>query len=125
MMPLSQVNTIARRASHFLRKLRVLLDGLRDVAVPFDIAPDGTFYGWADLSGLPAGLNSGMQSLRPTLEAQVICVPGEFFDINPGKRRSTRASRFTRYARFSFWPELAMVEKGVRRLERLVHRHGR
>jgi hypothetical protein len=105
---------------HFLRKRSLLLDGLREVGVRFDIAPEGTFYGWADLSALPRGLDEGMQFFRAALEEQVICVPGEFFDINPGKRRSSRASRFTRYARFSFGPELPVVEEGVRRLQRLI-----
>ncbi|MCU0635062.1 MAG: pyridoxal phosphate-dependent aminotransferase [Gemmatimonadaceae bacterium] len=105
---------------HFQHKRRVLLDGLRDVGVRFDIAPEGTFYGWADLSALPPGLNDGMQFFRAALEHQVICVPGEFFDINPGKRRASRASRFTRYARFSFGPELPVVEEGVRRLQAMI-----
>jgi N-succinyldiaminopimelate aminotransferase len=108
---------------HFLRKRSVLLDGLREVGVRFDIAPEGTFYGWADLSALPKGLDDGMQFFRAALEERVICVPGEFFDINPGKRRSSRASRFTRYARFSFGPELSVVEEGVQRLQRMIRAH--
>jgi N-succinyldiaminopimelate aminotransferase len=53
----------------------------------------------------------------------VICVPGEFFDINPGKRRSGRTSRFRRYARFSFGPEGDEVAEGVRRIAALVERY--
>jgi aspartate/methionine/tyrosine aminotransferase len=114
-----RAETRAIRAA-FQRKRSVLLDGLREVGIRFDIAPEGTFYGWADLSALPRGLADGMAFFRAALEQQVICVPGEFFDINPGKRRASRASRFTRYARFSFGPELPVVEEGVRRLQALV-----
>ena len=87
-----------------------------------DVEPEGTFYVWADLSGLPAPLNDGMAFFKAALEEKVICVPGEFFDINPGKRRSGRASRFRTYARFSFGPEESAVAEGVRRLGEMVRR---
>ena len=35
-----------------------------------------------------------MAFFRAALEQQVIVVPGEFFDVNPGKRRAARLSRF-------------------------------
>ena len=35
----------------------------------------------------------------------MICVPGEFFDVNPGKRRSGRPRASGSYVRFSFGPE--------------------
>ena len=46
-----------------------------------------------------------MQFFKAALEEKVICVPGEFFDVNPGKRRAGRPSRFRQYARFSFGPD--------------------
>ena len=62
----------------------------------------------------PAGaINDGMSFFRAALERQVICVPGEFFDVNPGKRRSGRPSRFRHYVRFSFGPDEATVVEGV------------
>lgn len=104
----------------FLRKRRILVDGLKASGLRLDIEPEGTFYVWADLSALPAPLNDGMGFFRAALEEKVICVPGEFFDINPGKRRSGRGSRFRSYARFSFGPEEASIVEGVERIERLV-----
>jgi hypothetical protein len=77
---------------------------------------------WADLAALPAPLNDGMEFFRAAIEEGVICVPGEFFDINPGKRRSGRPSRFRTYARFSFGPEEAAVAEGVRRIGEMVAR---
>jgi aspartate/methionine/tyrosine aminotransferase len=106
----------------FLRKRRILVDGLREAGLRLDIEPEGTFYVWADLSGLPEPLSDGMGFFRAALEEQVICVPGEFFDINPGKRRNGRSSRFRTYARFSFGPEQAVVEEGVRRIAEMVRR---
>ncbi len=104
----------------FARKRQLLLDGLREIGVRFDVEPDGTFYGWADISKLPSTINDGMSFFRRALEAKVICVPGEFFDVNPGKRRSGRPSRFRQYVRFSFGPEEAQVVEGVRRIQEFV-----
>ncbi len=106
----------------FLRKRRIMVDGLRQAGARLDVEPEGTFYVWADLAGLPAPLNDGMGFFKAALEEKVICVPGEFFDINPGKRRSGRASRFRTYARFSFGPEESAVAEGVRRLVDMVQR---
>ena len=49
-------------------------------------------------------------------------MPGEFFDVNPGKRRSGRPSRFRNYVRFSFGPEERAVVEGVRRLQEMVRK---
>jgi aspartate/methionine/tyrosine aminotransferase len=104
----------------FLRKRAILGQGLSAAGVRFDLDPEGTFYWWGDVSALPAPLNTGMGFFRQALERQVICVPGEFFDVNPGKRRSGRPSRFRNYVRFSFGPEEAAVVEGVRRIGEMV-----
>jgi N-succinyldiaminopimelate aminotransferase len=97
-----------------------LLEGLRTLGVRVDRAPEGTFYVWGDLSGLPPPLTEGMAFFRAALEHQVITVPGEFFDINPGKRRRGRASRFRNHARFSFGPSMGILELALERLTALV-----
>jgi aspartate/methionine/tyrosine aminotransferase len=111
--------TAAIRRS-FGAKRAILLEGLKAAGMRFDLEPQGTFYCWADVSELPAGLNDGMSLFRALLERQVICVPGEFFDVNPGKRRSGRPSRFRSYVRFSFGAEEERVTEGVRRIQRLA-----
>jgi aspartate/methionine/tyrosine aminotransferase len=104
----------------FLRKRRMLGDGLRAAGVRFDLEPEGTFYWWGDVSTLPPSIATGMTFFQQALERQVICVPGEFFDVNPGKRRSGRPSRFRNYVRFSFGPEEGAVAEGVRRIQAMV-----
>lgn len=104
----------------FAQKRAVMLERLRRMGVRVDRAPEGTFYVWGDVSQLPEPLHDGMGLFREALAKKVIVVPGEFFDVNPGKRRSARLSRFRRYVRFSFGPSLQTVEKALDRLEALV-----
>ena len=70
----------------------------------------------------PPPLDDGMGFFRAALEKKVITVPGEFFDVNPGKRRSQRASRFRRHVRFSFGPAMDNLETALGRLETLIKR---
>ncbi|HET6413886.1 MAG TPA: pyridoxal phosphate-dependent aminotransferase [Anaeromyxobacter sp.] len=104
----------------FGEKRRRMLQGLEAMGVRFDRAPDGTFYCWGNVAHLPPPLNEGMGFFRTALERKVIVVPGEFFDVNPGKRRPGRASRFRSYVRFSFGPPLTQIEKALSRLEALI-----
>ncbi len=111
--------TLATHAA-FREKRDRLLSRLERLGVRTDRAPDGTFYVWGNVAGLPPPLNDGMGFFRAALERQVICVPGEFFDVNPGKRRSQRSSRFKSYVRFSFGPSLSVLERALGRLEEMI-----
>jgi N-succinyldiaminopimelate aminotransferase len=104
----------------FREKRDYLLSRLERLGVRFDRAPDGTFYCWGSVANLPPTMSDGMSFFRAALERKIITVPGEFFDVNPGKRRSGRASRFRDYVRFSFGPSMATLEKAVARLEAMV-----
>jgi aspartate/methionine/tyrosine aminotransferase len=104
----------------FRDKRTRLLSGLERLGVRVDGPPEGTFYIWGDITGLPAPLNEGMSFFRAALGRKVITVPGEFFDINPGKRRRGRGSRFRSHVRFSFGPSFPVVEQALERLEELV-----
>jgi N-succinyldiaminopimelate aminotransferase len=106
----------------FRVKRDYLLSHLERLGVRIDRAPDGTFYVWGSVDELPAPLNDGMGFFRAALEEKVIVVPGEFFDVNPGKRRPGHTSRFKSYVRFSFGPEMAALERAVQRFERLLSR---
>jgi aspartate/methionine/tyrosine aminotransferase len=105
----------------FRAKRDRLLTGLERLGVRTDRAPDGTFYVWGRVDGLPPPLADGMSFFRAALDKKVIVVPGEFFDINPGKRRLGRSSRFERHVRFSFGPRLDVLNEAFARLAALVH----
>ncbi len=104
----------------FRAKRDLMVSRLERLGVRFERPPEGTFYAWGNVSALPEPLNDGMGLFREALKHKVIVVPGEFFDINPGKRRHGRASRFKHHVRFSFGPCMETIAKAVDRLETLV-----
>ncbi len=106
----------------FIPKRDMMMNGLTKLGVKVDAAPQGTFYVWGDVSGLPEPLSTGLGFFNAALNEQVICVPGEFFDVDPGQRRHGRPSRFRHHVRFSFGPEAAILETALGRLEALVKR---
>lgn len=105
---------------HFARKRHRMLNGLRDLGFVVDLPPEGTFYVWASAAYLPPAIADGMSFFRAALERQVITVPGEFFDVDPGKRRGGRASRFRKHLRFSFGPPMEQIELALERIGALV-----
>jgi len=110
------------RAIHatFGKKRARLLNGLRDLGFTVDLPPEGTFYVWASAEHLPASIRDGMAFFRAALDRKVISVPGDFFDVDPGKRRGSRTSRFRRHLRFSFGPPLARLELALDRFKELI-----
>src|SRR5262249_13859274 len=114
-----QKETLAINAA-FREKRDRMIQRLDGVGNPPDPAPGGTFYVWGNLSALPPPLNDGMGFFRAALEKKVITVPGEFFDVNPGKRRSRRASRFRSYSRFSFGAPQPQLEEALARMQVLI-----
>lgn len=106
--------------STFRAKRDSMVERLTGMGLELERPPGGTFYVWADVSELPPGLNNGMDFFRAALEEKLICVPGEFFDVNPGQRRADRPSRFRNHVRFSFGPEAETLDRGLDRLEDLI-----
>ena len=104
----------------FAKKRDFLVEGLKEIGVRFDVEPQGTFYAWGDLSALPASLRNSDDFFRAALDRKVICVPGHFFDVNPGKRRTGRPSRFVEHVRFSFGPPMTVLEEALDRLRAMV-----
>jgi aspartate/methionine/tyrosine aminotransferase len=105
---------------HFGQKRRFVLDRLKQMGLGVDAEPTGSFYVWANLSGLPKPLNDGMSFFREGLKENVIIVPGVFFDVNPGNRRLH--GRYENYCRISFGPELKKLELGLNALERVIQK---
>jgi len=124
---LDEAHVVAEtRAVHetFREKRHLMLARLERLGVRFDRHPEGTFYAWGSVAGLPPPLNDGMGFFRAALAEKVITVPGEFFDVNPGKRRSGSRSRFRSYVRFSFGPPRPALERALDRLDAMVARAG-
>jgi N-succinyldiaminopimelate aminotransferase len=104
----------------FAHKRELMIEGLRKIGVGIDVLPEGTFYVWGSVAELPDGLNEGTAFFKQALTRKVIAVPGQFFDVNPGKRRAGRASRFARHIRFSFGPSEEVLVRALGRLESMV-----
>lgn len=104
----------------FRVKRQLMLEGLERLGIMVNSPPQGGFYCWGDLRRLPDHLNTGMKLFRAALDEKVIVVPGEFFDINPGRRRPDRPGRFEHFVRFSFGPHDGVLERGLEGLGRLL-----
>jgi aspartate/methionine/tyrosine aminotransferase len=103
---------------HFAKKRALVLSRLKKLGITADAAPSGAFYVWANLSKLPPPLDEGMNFFRECLKEKVIVVPGIFFDVNPGNRRSLM--RFKNYCRISFGPEIEKLEQGLAAMQRVI-----
>jgi len=103
----------------FAAKRNLMVESLSAMGVRFASEPASTFYVWGCLDGLPEPLNDSMTFFRRALEHKVMTVPGTFFDINPGKRRSGR-SPYEQWMRFSFGPPMDNLAMGLKRLTAMV-----
>jgi aspartate/methionine/tyrosine aminotransferase len=103
---------------HFGKKRAMLLSRLKKLDITADAAPAGAFYVWANLAKLPPPLDDGMNFFRECLKEKVIVVPGVFFDVNPGNRRTH--ARYKNYCRISFGPEIEKLELGLNAFGRVI-----
>jgi len=107
--------------SLFREKRDLMTSRLTAMGMKLHAIPTGAFYVFADVSGLPGGLSDGMQLFREALERKVIVVPGEFFDVNPGRRRRNGSSLLRGFVRFSYGPPIETLSLGLDRLEALIN----
>lgn len=99
----------------FAEKRRVMVEALTGMGIDVRNSGRGTFYLWADLQALPAPLSNADTFFRQALSRKVMTVPGRFFDVNPGRLRSTPMIGDT-WARFSFGPPIDNMRAGLDRL---------
>tara|TARA_R110002167_G_scaffold202049_2_gene405790 strand:+ start:5492 stop:6769 length:1278 start_codon:yes stop_codon:yes gene_type:complete len=104
----------------FMEKRNYMVSKLREIGFNLPISPDGGFYCFPSLEKLPEPLRDGMVIFKALLKEKVICVPGEFFDVNPGRRRKHVHSRLKNYVRFSYGPPIEELKIGMNRLASLV-----
>jgi len=103
----------------FVEKRNLMVHRLKAMGIRFAAEPTSTFYCWACLDQLPAPLNAAMDFFWKALDHQVMTVPGAFFDVNPGKRRSG-PSPYKQWMRFSFGPDMQNMVQGLDRLEAMI-----
>lgn len=107
----------------FAKKRNLMTARLREMGIRCAQEPRGTFYCWASIEGLKPPFDDATTFFRRALERKVMTVPGEFFDVNPGKRRPG-PSPYRQWMRFSFGPPIDNVEMGLDRLAAML-REGR
>lgn len=104
----------------FRSKRDLVVSRCRAMGMEVADPPEGAFYLFPKLEGLPARFRDGQALFEAALDQQVICVPGAFFDIDPGNRRSAFGSRLSPHVRLSFGPDEATLVRGLDRLAALV-----
>ncbi len=110
--------------STFRPKRDLLLNRLTSMGVRVERPPEGTFYVWGSVRDLPESISTGMRFFRTGLDHGFICVPGEFFDVNPGRRRAARPSRYRHHVRFSFGPAIESLIPGLNRVQTMIEGAG-
>ena len=103
----------------FAKKRNVMLEGLEALGIRCEHAPMGTFYVWADLSGLPRPLNNAEAFFKAGLERKVVTLPGRFFDVNPGGAHPPMKA-LKKWVRFSFGPSEDKITTGLGRLGEII-----
>jgi aspartate/methionine/tyrosine aminotransferase len=103
----------------FSRKRNLMVSRLKKLGIPCAQEPRGTFYCWASLAKLKPPFNDAMTFFRRALQHKVMTVPGEFFDVNPGKFRRG-PSPYRQWMRFSFGPPIDNVTMGLDRLAAML-----
>ena len=98
--------SVAEMLGHYERRRRVMVEGLRGIPGVRVSWPEGSFYAFADVSGLfgPKGVSGSTDFCERLLrEAHVAAVPGDAFGNGA-------------CVRFSFATGIERVEEGIRRL---------
>ena len=103
----------------FAAKRNTMLQSLKELGVTFAHESRSTFYLWGSLANLPEPWNDAKTFFRQALQRKVMTVPGEFFDINPGKRR-VNPSPYKSWMRFSFGPPMDNMQQGLSRLHEML-----
>ncbi len=100
-----------------------MVERLSKMGIRIPRPSEGTFYVWGSLADLPDPFNDGQVFFRRALDEKVLTVPGEYFDVNPGRRRKG-PSPYAQWMRFSFGPPVDNMVLGLDRLEAMLNTAG-
>jgi len=103
----------------FRAKRDEMVERLKGMGIRLAAEPVSTFYCWGTIRELPPPFDDAMHFFRRALERKVMTVPGEFFDVNPGKYRQG-PSPYRQWMRFSFGPPMDNMRMGLGRLESML-----
>jgi aspartate/methionine/tyrosine aminotransferase len=125
-LPLMELDFIRRDTwalqRHFRAKRDFLLQELDRMGIKVQWKPNATFYVWADLSSLPPPINDCLVFFEECCREKVICVPGVFFDVNPGGIRHITKSKCINHVRFSYGPPKENLYLGMQKVEQIINR---
>jgi hypothetical protein len=107
----------------FRKKRDAMVERLKAMGVTLPVESQATFYAFGSVADLPPPLNDGRAFLRESLKNKVLTVPGEFFDVNPYRRRPA-PSPLAPFVRFSFGPPMENMLAGLGRLGGMVKAAG-
>ncbi len=123
-IPLLQPNHADQEAEsiqkEFDKKRKYMIQRLKEMGFVLPGIPEGGFYCFASLENLPETLADGMKFFKALLQYKVICVPGEFFDVNPGQRRKMINTRLKKYVRLSFGPRFDEIKLGLDKIQQML-----
>jgi aspartate/methionine/tyrosine aminotransferase len=103
----------------FAKKRNVMLEGLEPLGIRCERPPLGTFYVWAELSGLSKPLNDADGFFKAALGRKVVTIPGRFFDVNPAKTHPPM-KELKKWVRFSFGLSEDKISTGLERLGEII-----
>jgi N-succinyldiaminopimelate aminotransferase len=104
---------------HFAAKRSLMRGSLQKLGLTMCGSGRGTFYVWASVADLPPHVNTARKFVRIALDQQVIVVPGDCFDLEPGRPRA-RPSELETWVRFSFGPESSKLIRALDRLRSAI-----
>ena len=104
----------------FQKKRDLVVKKLKNLNIKLYNEPSGAFYCFSSLENMPECIQDGQDFAKEALKHNVIVIPGEYFDVNPGARRSHVESRLRKYIRISFGPNISQVEAGLNKFDDII-----
>ena len=106
--------------SCFSKKRDLLIKGFSELGLKIYNKPSGAFYFFVSLENLPERLSDGHAFAKKAMEHKTIVIPGEYFDVNPGRRRSHIDSRLKKYIRVSYGPNIETIKLGINNFKNIL-----
>lgn len=102
----------------FTDKKNMVLRELKSMGFGVPSGTSGAFYVFAEI--IDGKFSDSHDLFKKALEEKLIIVPGDFFDVNPGRRRSHIPSRLSNHFRVSFGPSGVEIARGLEKFRKLI-----